>query len=996
MGAGGLQVGRQAERELLVSCLRDAVAGRPGALLVSGEPGIGKTSLVAEVTSGPAAEGQQVLWGRCLRFGADSSPYLPFGQVLAQWHRRADEEERRQVLAGAEQLATIAPVLGPGPAVADAARLVPLVATALDRIAACRPLVVVLDDVQWADGTSLDLLAYLVAGFDRGQRLALLLTYRDTELGEGHRLHGWLADVVRMPSVGRLRLQRLGYADAESLVSRLRPDGAGDDLVAQVFARSAGNPYYTELLVRSAAEATVAPGTDGLRHELLSTWHRLTTPTRELLQVLAVGGRPVSGDLLEQLVVGRSGAARDVRACLREASAAGLVTVDADGEAWFHHPLIPEVVSATLGPGARRRLHQEYVAVLEGAPDLLAGSRNARLALHHEGAGDHDAAFTASLLAADEAAAVRGFAEVSEHLQRACRLWDHVAADVRGLAGDRVDLWTRASQAAWSAGDPRLAVEMREDAVARCDPAADAARAVRLRLPLHGWRVDAGLPATGRVEAARSVLELAARHCPGSPEHVRALAMLAKAEDTSVAGDWVHAGRLVDEAVALARDSGSEEALGWALTMRSVVREWPEDFVDGRRALDIALSTGSVRLLAEAARNCSNILDYRGQHTEAVEVLLATYREVLDRGSVFDALACAPWHAAGYLVQLGRWQEARELLRDLLSRRLPDRAAGLSRATAALLAFRVGDLENGRAHLERARELYERPPGFELPLDPLWQVEAHWALGQHREALALTTRLVPIGLDLDPSGLGELLVVAARSAADLSREPGSKSEAVGWFDAIDRAADPENPWFEVASADDLLHPALARLYDAERARCTGTPDEADRWRAAVSACAAAGLTWDEARASYQLARTLGHERGARPELASALRRAVRVAAGLGAGPLLREAEQLARQAHVPLGEPEPPASAPGASGGLPDLTAREREVLAHLVAGRTYAEIAGALFISEKTVSVHVSNLLRKSGTSSRIELAELVGRTAGGQGHVDAAGRAPTPGHRS
>ncbi len=109
MGAGGLQIGRDSERELLASVLRESASGHPGAVLIAGEAGIGKTSLVAEVTSGPAASGHLVLWGRCLRFGADSSPYLPIGQMLTQWHRQADESERARVLAGAEHLGTIAP-----------------------------------------------------------------------------------------------------------------------------------------------------------------------------------------------------------------------------------------------------------------------------------------------------------------------------------------------------------------------------------------------------------------------------------------------------------------------------------------------------------------------------------------------------------------------------------------------------------------------------------------------------------------------------------------------------------------------------------------------------------------------------------------------------------------------------------------------------------------------------------------------------------------------
>ena len=253
MGAGGLQVGRDSERERLACALRDAAAGRPGAVLVAGEAGIGKTSLVAEVTSGPAASGHRVLWGRCLRFGADSSPYLPIGQILTQWHRQADVAERARVLAGADHLATIAPALGATSGTADAARVLPLVAAVVDRVAETAPLTLVVDDAQWADGTSLDLLAYLMAGFGEGQRLSLLITYRDTDLGEGHRLHGWLADAARLPSVSGVRLERLGFADAGELVTRLGGEDGSSRLAEQVFEKAGGNPYYTELLLRDAA-----------------------------------------------------------------------------------------------------------------------------------------------------------------------------------------------------------------------------------------------------------------------------------------------------------------------------------------------------------------------------------------------------------------------------------------------------------------------------------------------------------------------------------------------------------------------------------------------------------------------------------------------------------------------------------------------------------------------------------------------------------------------
>ena len=512
MGLGSTLVGRDAERELVSSVLRGAQEGHPSALLVAGEPGIGKTSLVTAVTTSAEAAGHVVLWGRCLRFGTDSSPYLPVASMLTQWHRQAEEPERARVLSGAEHLATIAPSLGVASGSADAARVVTLVASVLDRIAQNAPLVLVVDDVQWADGSSLDLLAYLVAGFSEGEKLGMVVTYRDTELSEGHRLHGWLADVAAMPSVATVRLERLGLADVEELVARLRGGAEGVRLAAELFEKSQGNPYYTELLVRRSDGGHDSAVDGDLRQVLLSSWHRLDPAARELLQLLAVGGRPVAVEVLERLWTARRGEPAHVVRALDAATTAGLTTRHRDGEAWFHHPLLGEVIATTLTSTARAAVHRQYVEALESSSDLPLASRAAHLALHHHGAGDADEAFAWSLRAADAATEVRGYAEVCEHLHRACLLWDDVADDICVVAGDRVDLWRRASDSAWSAGEYVLAVRLREEAVTRVDPGADPVRAIRLGLPLPSWREASGLEAgTALMESARRVADVAGR-----------------------------------------------------------------------------------------------------------------------------------------------------------------------------------------------------------------------------------------------------------------------------------------------------------------------------------------------------------------------------------------------------------------------------------------------------------------------------------------------------
>ncbi|WP_167305808.1 helix-turn-helix transcriptional regulator [Nocardioides euryhalodurans] len=964
MGAAGLQVGRRPEREELASALHDSAAGRPRAVLVSGEAGIGKTSLVAEATSGPAATGHQVLWGHCMRFAADSSPYLPIGQLLAQWCRGAEPSEKARVLTGAEHLATIAPAVGATTGQADASRIVPLVAAVVDRIAEAGPVVLVVDDVQWADGSSLDLLAYLVAGFGEGQRLCVVATYRDTELGEGHRLHGWLADVARLPSVSTMRLERLGLADVEELVIRLRSEVAVGPLVDRIFDEARGNPYYTELLVHGAADHPGGGQVEGLQQVLLGSWHRLGPEGRELLQLLAIGGRPVAVDVLERLVAARGGDPDSVSPSLAEATASGLTTVATGGEAWFHHPLVAEVVAGTLTTEARTRVHREYVEVLESSADLATASRASHLALHHHGAGDHDDAFVWSLRAADEAAAVRGYAEELEHLHRACGLWEEVGEEARGRAGRRADLWLRASNSEWSAGEHLLAIRLREDAILRQDEGDDPVLAMRLRLPLSEWRIGCGLDARDGVEDRRRVVELAEARCPGSPEHVQALALLVHAE--AWVQDW-GAVQHAATAVKMARRTGSTEALAWALAMRSETPPWDRALEDATRAFDLAHQVGDPRLTGWAATRLANRLGVVGRDEEVCDVLLTTFRHLVAAGSVHDAMHASPAYGAAYLLELGRWEETREVLRLLLSHRLSAAMGAVTRGVAALMAVRTGDAAAGRSHLTRARELRPRH-GAAGDILELLEIEALADLRDSREALTLAARLMPAQVSATPMDADELLVIAARAAGDLGEDPRGRAEAISLLDEIVELRGPDHPGFECTGPEDLVHPARGALFAADRARCHGDTDTADLWRTAVTTCAEAGMVWHEALASYQLGRALLAERGSRADAASALRHAKDVAAGLGAAPIVRDVEEVARQAHVLLDGASPP-------GSPTSLTPREREILALVAEGRTNGQIGTELFISTKTVSVHVSHILAKLDAASRTEATTVARR---------------------
>jgi DNA-binding CsgD family transcriptional regulator len=229
-----------------------------------------------------------------------------------------------------------------------------------------------------------------------------------------------------------------------------------------------------------------------------------------------------------------------------------------------------------------------------------------------------------------------------------------------------------------------------------------------------------------------------------------------------------------------------------------------------------------------------------------------------------------------------------------------------------------------------------------------------------------------------------MLMLSARAAADLADHARDRRDRDGVTRAqrsldeiVERRWELQPPPFARITNDDLITPAVEALHAAETARCLGQRGTSTLWEEAARRCATAGLRWDEAVASRRWAQALLTDGASKAAIAVPLRSAYRLAGEMSAGPLRHEVEKLATVARISLDEPHPATAdtLDDAPEAFRSLTRREREILAYLVAGRTYAEIAAALFISEKTVSAHVSNLLRKTGTSSRRDVAALASR---------------------
>ena len=946
-------------------------------MFVHGEAGVGKTRLVRAVCDEAAAGGVAVLWGRCVRFGAVDSPYGPLVSALEGWVESAEPDELSDVLDAVPAAGELLSSLG-GYASGSAVRLLSVVDALVMAIASRRPTVLVIDDVQWADLASRDALAYLVAGFRR-QRLAVLTTYRDEELGTGHPMHSWLADLRRLPSVTDVRLDRLTWDETEQQLAMLLGGLPHHHLVDDILRRSDGNPYLSELLLEGVtitADELPADLPAELTGALLAAWHRLSAPAREVMRVLAVAGRPTSIDDLREVAAARGIGPEALSIALAEATDAGICVAQGADICWFRHPLLAEVLYATFVPGEAEPVHAAWAKTLESrsGTGLDEVQRQGDLALHYEGAHDLESCLEASLRAAALANGIRARREEAVHLRRAARLWTKVHPGHTDGVDKELDLLERVARANDLVGDGEASFTAWSRALELIDERTDPLRACRL---LRRWADSAF--ATGKtrgrpIAEAEHAVELS-RVFPDSEEYAEALAYLSWCQSWN--NELELSRRYAEDAVQAAQRSGSSAALSLAYATRG------NAYVHGERSdrdtamgLSFARTTGDPQLIWRTLVIRQNDLSRRGRVTECREMATEFLPFALDAGALSVAVFAAGM-LAHYLLMFGHLSESGDVIREGLSLAGLPNASAMVRLGAASLSVRRGDLDAAGMHVQRAKELMpalEDRPG--LTAQPVL-AEYLLATGEPEQALDLLSRTMAAQF-ADTRDADEMLVWGARAAADLVEyardrrdSAGVRKARVAFNDLVTVRRSMLPPAFEVIAPGDLIQPAMKALFTAETARCMAEAPTSAVWEEAVRRCDAAGVQWEEAIASWRWAQALLAEGAPRAAVAVPMRSAHRFAVEAGAIPLRHQVETLAALGTIPLQEPGEPSNQQ-VPARFRSLTKREQEVLSHLVAGRTYAEIAKALFISEKTVSVHVSNLLHKTGTSSSREVAAL------------------------
>ena len=415
--ASDVFVGRAHELGQLERALAAAQAGSGTTVLVAGEAGIGKSRLASELAGRARSAGFDVLLGRSIDLVGTELPYQPFVEAL----RPLGGLRHAGARTAASQLRVFEQTLA-----------------LLTDCAAAAPVLLVLEDLHWADTSTLDLIVFLAHNLD-GRRALLLATYRADELSSGERVRRLVDGVRRSGSAMVVELGPLGHAELTALLAARSDAQMPATLTDAIVRRSEGNPFFAEELLAAGEDDRELPR--GLRDLLLRRVAQLDSATQSLLRLAAAAGRDVSYGLLRALAARPEG---DVQSSLRAAVEHGVLVADqASGSFRFRHALLAEAIYKTILPGEREQLHARLADEL--ARDRAASP--AELAPHWQAAGRTAEALVASIEAAGQAQAVFGLAEAHAHLERALTLW-HAVPDADERAGlDLAELCARAARA---------------------------------------------------------------------------------------------------------------------------------------------------------------------------------------------------------------------------------------------------------------------------------------------------------------------------------------------------------------------------------------------------------------------------------------------------------------------------------------------------------------------------------------------------------------------
>ena len=954
--------------------------GTGGHVLLGGDAGVGKSRLIAELSTKVQDSDWRVLVGHCLDFGDSALPYLPFSEAFG----RLAAEQSELATALVEASPAIARLLPAHRMLTERveqqeptepAALFDAVSATLAELGRQAPLLVVVEDVHWADRSTRELLSFL---FTRqvSSQVVIVASYRSDDLHRSHPLRTRLSEWGRLPTVSRMQLGPLDDREMRVLIAALHPEPLSELELRHVIERAEGNPFYIEELV-AATESGGGQLPGDLADLMLVRLDQLDVESRIAVRAVSVVGRRAPHDLLAR---GSGLDERSLERALRAAVEANVLLAEGEDSYAFRHALVAEAIYQDLLPGERTRLHAAYAKAL--ASRDVRGTA-AELARHARASHDLVTAATASIQAGDEAMAVGGPDEAASHYELALELVTDpdVAAALAGPNGafDQVGLAVRASAAAVAAGHLFRAIALAEDQLRELPD--NAAPLDRVRL-LHAL-VSNALVANSNLDLLALTTEAVQLLPADAPAGLKAQVLAVHARANGDRGRYDDAVRWAREALSLADDLGlAAVAADAATTLAHLDQRGGDPGVAEEALLNAVSKARSAREVTAELRGLFNLggLYYeRGQLAKAREI----YNETWQRAKVTGR----PWAPYGFDARAfmaiaaqvsGDWLAASSIV-DTRGESPPALAEAVLAAIALQVAAGRGDSSALEA-LPRLRPWWERDGFIAIIscgacIDLLGDSDDHiGAEAVHDEGVAAISAIwqnsmFQARIRLSGLLLGQLASAACRlglaeRGALCRRGEQLVAEAIKVAEsgvANGRRRGPESTaWLARVAAE---HARLRWLTGID------PPPENELvalWRAAVLAFEQFGHVHETARSRARLAAVLqasGHAAEAGQEVAQAHE----VASRLGARPLLTELRALGLAVRAPPAKPTHKRDIP--------LTPREREVLALVADGRSNREIALQLFISAKTASVHVSNILAKLDASGRTQAVAIARR---------------------
>jgi ATP/maltotriose-dependent transcriptional regulator MalT len=983
-------VGRDEQMAALEAAFGRVRQGGPSAVLLGGEAGVGKTRLISEFSRTATAAGARVLTGGCLELGTDGLPFAPFTAVLRELVHELGADALASMLPGrtTRGLARLLPELGEPDTSGDPAearaRLFEEVLRALEHLTRHSPVVLVIEDAHWADRSSRDLLTFLIGNQRALSGLLIVVTFRSDELHRTHPLRPLLASLDRIAWVERLELPRLTRHDTEELVVRILGRSPSSVLTDALYHRSEGNPLFVEALL--SCDGELSPELpESLRDLLLDSVRRLPEDTQEVLRVASTGGE-MTGHALLGAVSGLDDAA--LTRAVRPAVIANVLHPRGDGYA-FRHELIREAVHDDLLPGEHGRLHSRFAEAIDARPALVPPGRAAiEMAHHWHAAHDSAWALTGAWRAAAQAGRAVAAAERLALLARVLELWDQVPDASTRIEADHVQVLEQATEAAHDAGEFERGIALATSALRELSAADEPIRAAKLLKSRGQFRLKLGRP-----DYTKDLLE-ALDYVPGSvspPTRIDLLLTLAHCPP-KITVERSYA----EEALALARQAGDEAGEANALLTLAMFNAEPGQQAPAgsgpleliAQAREMAARHGAEDVVLAAAVSESHLLEGAGEHERAASAARSGMMSADERLLSRSAGSFLAINEAEPLLALGRWDDALRVAAGAMNHYLAP--TPMPRATlhviTGTIALARGSLEPAAASLHTARDALRSARHEDQHQLPLARFEIVFALAVDgpAAAVAATSRILD-RFELSGSGpryawpvvaAGASAVLAAVRQAGTARDERLLQDAAGVAERLRTVAEK----LEVFGPEQRASQLTAAAADLDAFGEAGAGGAAGA--GGLGGAAGPGLllgAWDQAAEAwaglsepYPAGQALVHAASAalaggdRDGAAERLERAASLAAGLGAGPLREQVTVLARRARIRLAGDDGPADPIGSLG----LTERETEVLRLVAAGRSNREIAGELFISPKTASVHVSNILGKLSVASRGEAA--------------------------